>query len=377
MLGLGPVMDLVQPTKRVILHLCKGIGLFSLSRRLTRKKLQILCYHGFEIADETEFWPSMFISAALFECRLQFLKQAKFNVLPLDEAVRRLDDGTLPPGAVVITVDDGFYETLTVAAPLLKKYGYPATVYVPTYYVEKGEPVFRVALRYALWKSPKREVDLSSIAGLALGVVKLGSRDQRGDLCAQILKKVEDSLVDENSRQNFLREICRCSEVSYDDIVRDRKCTLVTPEQAVEMTRYGIDLQLHTHEHVFPANDQQRAELQIAQNRDSLKRYDNQEKSHFCYPSGKWDMREWPWLEAMGVKSATTCDTGMNDASTPRLSLHRFLDSQNVRPIEFESELYGFREVLRGLRRMLGFQPERKRDGYPPATKGGAAEETN
>ena len=47
----------------------------------------------------------------------------------------------LPDGAVLITFDDGYRDNLENAAPVLKKYGYPAVQFVPIAYVGDSQPL--------------------------------------------------------------------------------------------------------------------------------------------------------------------------------------------------------------------------------------------
>src|SRR5690606_29997096 len=42
-------------------------------------------------------------------------------------------------GTVVITFDDGYLDNHTVAAPILKKYEMPATLFLPTAYIDRAE----------------------------------------------------------------------------------------------------------------------------------------------------------------------------------------------------------------------------------------------
>lgn len=63
-----------------------------------------------------------------------------YPVLPLGEAVRRLDEDRLPDQAVVITIDDGWSSTYTHMLPILESLGLPATVYVTTWYSDHNYP---------------------------------------------------------------------------------------------------------------------------------------------------------------------------------------------------------------------------------------------
>jgi peptidoglycan/xylan/chitin deacetylase (PgdA/CDA1 family) len=68
--------------------------------------------------------------------RLGFAKQlrtiARFaNVLPLGDALARMDAGEpLPPRAVVLTFDDGYLDNLELGVPMLAEHGFPATFFL-------------------------------------------------------------------------------------------------------------------------------------------------------------------------------------------------------------------------------------------------------
>ena len=97
-----------------------------------RRRLLILAYHGLALEDEHEWNPSLFFSREAFARRLAILRELGATVLPLDEAVTRLADGTLPERAVCLTFDDGNRDFLEVGVPLLATHDFPATVYVTT-----------------------------------------------------------------------------------------------------------------------------------------------------------------------------------------------------------------------------------------------------
>jgi peptidoglycan/xylan/chitin deacetylase (PgdA/CDA1 family) len=98
-------------------------------------KLNIFIFHRVRPAPDPLFpWD---MDAAGFSALLAFLRRW-FTVLPLDEAVRRLESDTLPPAAVSVTFDDGYADNLTVARPLLERYEVPATVFVANGYLDGG-----------------------------------------------------------------------------------------------------------------------------------------------------------------------------------------------------------------------------------------------
>ncbi|AMV72165.1 polysaccharide deacetylase family protein [Desulfuromonas carbonis] len=77
--------------------------------------------------------PSTNIDLEVFAAQLAWLKAEKRPVLALGEIVRRLDAGEpLPQGCVALTVDDAYTSFLTGGMPLLRRFGFPVTLFVNT-----------------------------------------------------------------------------------------------------------------------------------------------------------------------------------------------------------------------------------------------------
>lgn len=89
----------------------------------------VFIYHRF---GDPRF-PSTNISLQDFRAHLEFLTQQKFSVLKLGQVIERLQSGQdLPQRCAVITIDDAYRSFLTGGWPLLKEFGYPATLFVST-----------------------------------------------------------------------------------------------------------------------------------------------------------------------------------------------------------------------------------------------------
>ena len=327
---------------------CKALGLFSLARQRTRRQLKILCYHGFEVADECSFRPKLFIKAPQFEQRLATIRRLGMRVATLDQAVAQLYEGTLPEDTVVITVDDGFSSTHGLAVPLLRKYDCPATVYVTTYYVEHSAPIFRLVVQYMFDRSGATELVISNARWGADRVVNLADAAQAEQAMWECIDFGERHCTEEE-RHAISEALGAALNIPYRAIVESRMFHLMTAEQLQSLAADGVSVGLHTQRHVFSTDERAQAVREIADNRDALKRCGVDAIDHFCYPSGVFDPRQGDWLDEMGVKSSTTCIPGLNTALTPRHAMHRFLDGDNIHPLEFEAALSGFSDMLRGL----------------------------
>jgi len=69
---------------------------------------------------------------------MRYLSVQKIPVIPLSAFVDHLDKKTpLPEHSVVITIDDGYKTAKSIAWPILKRYGFPFTLYVYTHAISR------------------------------------------------------------------------------------------------------------------------------------------------------------------------------------------------------------------------------------------------
>lgn len=88
--------------------------------------IPILCYHRFGPKSS-----KLTVTKAAFEAQMEYLAQNGYYVLPLAH-IRGFLDGKvpLPKKTVAITIDDGYRSTYEIAFPVLKQFGFPATVFL-------------------------------------------------------------------------------------------------------------------------------------------------------------------------------------------------------------------------------------------------------
>jgi peptidoglycan/xylan/chitin deacetylase (PgdA/CDA1 family) len=337
--------------KRGFLLACKWLGLFRLARFATRRGLRILCYHGFSFSDEYSFRPKLFMRPEIFQTRMQFLARHKYPVMSLQQACDGLSKGSLPDDAVAITIDDGFFSVYRSAWPILRMNSFPATLYVTSYYVEKQNPVFRLALQYMFWKSSQETLDCKDLGVPLCGVVPLRPQKAREDALWEIIRFGESHLA-EPERCKLAEELGKRLGVEYSMILASRGLSLMNGEEIRHAAEEGLDIQLHTHRHNLPDN-YDLVQREILDNRRCLEPLVGKKLQHLCYPSGIWSQRHWPWLDKLEIETATTCDPGLNYPQAPRLGLRRFLDGENIPQIEFEAELSGFSDLLRSVRSLI------------------------
>lgn len=336
--------------KERILRMARRAGAFALAGRFTAKRARILCYHGFSLHDEAAFKPKLFMRPETFRARLDLIDGMGFKVIGLDELLRRLKAGEPVGDLVALTFDDGWLGFYLHAWPELRKRGWPCTLYVTTYCVEKRLRVMNNAVQYLLWASPQDEVDLRNWSEGRLGVV----RKQGG----KFPLRDEDAITDDVERSPAgIREGRLAGLAGLLGIDAERwhsgMFRLCEPAQLAEMAQAGVDLQLHTHRHRLGLSAEE-IRFELEENRRVLGQAAPGPFRHFCYPSGEYSPKQFAHLDAAGIATATTTDIGLVPRDAHPLTLPRILDGENVTPLEFEAELSGFLSLMRRGRRLAG-----------------------
>ncbi|MFO7982756.1 MAG: polysaccharide deacetylase family protein [Desulfuromonadales bacterium] len=117
------------------LILCVLILLVSAAPALAAGHANIMVYHRF--GDSR--YPSTNIEMPVFRDQLAYLKEKNYTVISFGDLVNRLkNDADLPERCAVLTIDDAFTSFFEAGLPLLKEYGYPATLFVSTGSVGEG-----------------------------------------------------------------------------------------------------------------------------------------------------------------------------------------------------------------------------------------------
>ncbi len=97
----------------------------------------ILLYHSIGAADESDYL-KLRVDRDSFNRQMEYLHEKKCNVVPLKELINKLNPGVETDNKkfIAITFDDGYADNLEFAAPVLKKYGFPATIFIASGYLD-------------------------------------------------------------------------------------------------------------------------------------------------------------------------------------------------------------------------------------------------
>ena len=329
----------------------RSAGVFRMvaDSRWRQQRLLILCYHGTSIEDEHLWRPSLYIAPEKLEQHFSLLKKRGYAVQPLGEALQKLRAGTLPPRSVAITFDDGTYDFYRQALPFLQGYGFPATVYLSTYYTFCERPVFNLICSYMLWKCRGQVILDSSALGLK-GPIDLRTEPGRHQVVRGLIEVAEREDMTGVQKDALAARLASFLGIDYGDLKARRILQLMNAAEVRTIAQCGVDVQLHTHRHRTPENEEF-FRSEIRENRARVQDLAANDPVHFCYPGGVYNPAFLPWLRAENIESAMTCDVGLATRQSNFLLLPRFIDNQNRTQIEFESWLAGVGDLLAFRRR--------------------------
>jgi peptidoglycan/xylan/chitin deacetylase (PgdA/CDA1 family) len=98
------------------------------------QQVPVLVYHRFSLSRNDK----MVIAVDEFEAQMKYLAENNYTVVTLDQLMDFLNmKQSLPEKSVAITIDDGWRSFKTYGFPVLKKYGFPATLFVYTDFIGK------------------------------------------------------------------------------------------------------------------------------------------------------------------------------------------------------------------------------------------------
>lgn len=341
-------MSILRRLKLTALRSAEHLGVFSAvsESRWRQERLLVLCYHGVSLQDEHE-WSEAHVSEDHLRRRFEILQDRRYSVLSLSDAFERLSHNDLPPGSVAITFDDGLYDFYAKGQKLLYEFGYPATLYVPTYYTTFGRPVFDLTCAYFLWKGRGREVSLGNLLSQPVSLRIPLDSERRTALHLSIRSHVNSAGYSAAEKDAMLSELSHQVDVDWEAFLESRMLQLMSPKELATLNRQYVDVQLHTHRHRTPRDDVLFTR-ELDDNIAALESmgFPREGRRHFCYPSGDADPQFYSPLRARGITTATTCEPQIATRRTHPLNVPRVVDTMAMTETEFRGWLSGVTSLL-------------------------------
>ncbi|HLX87829.1 MAG TPA: polysaccharide deacetylase family protein [Acidimicrobiales bacterium] len=246
----------------------------------------------------------------------------------LDELARKFQPSTLdsvfdpsPRRRVVVTFDDGYADNLWHALPIAQAKGVPITVFVTSGMIDSTAGMWwdRLAAICGRWPTDVPSVELSFPDGPRVVGIEGGPQRAMQTLHRQLLHLPSaeiDRLLDDLAHRLSVSS-------SAPDDARPLDSAELLELARSELVTVGAHTTQHLHLAGQPADEQGR---QISGSKADLERRLDRSVDHFAYPFGvasAYDDNSVAAVREAGFETASTCLTGLADASTDRMRLPR------------------------------------------------------
>lgn len=288
---------------------------FSLASPAGREaRLSILIFHRV-LAEPDPLFPDE-PDATRFEQILKWVT-AWFNVLPLDEAARRLREGSLPARAAAITFDDGYADNYTQALPILQRHGVSATFFVASGFLDGGR-MWNDTVIEALRNTRLSVLD-TGLDGLR--ELSLGDIDAKRHAMHRLLAAVKHMQPAE--RLETVEGIAsHCAVTLPDDL-------MMSSAQLRALRAAGMIIGAHTVSHpILAVTSLEQARQEIESGKAHLEQLLGEPVRLFAYPNGKPGSDYRPvhvnMVRELGFEAAVSTHWGANTCDSDPYQLLRF-----------------------------------------------------
>lgn len=277
-------------------------------------RLSIFIYHRVLPTPDPLFPDEVDVSR--FDAQVRWISRW-FTVLPLDQAVQCLQDGSLPVGSAAITFDDGYADNLHLAEPILRRHGACATLFVATGFLDGG-CMWNDRVIDAVRRTQKPVLHMPDLLPDAVPVVDLM---QRRAAIAALLGRLKYLPMSERDRavDGVVRAAGVCSP---DDL-------MLTSGELRQWLASGQQVGAHTVNHPILARlGDADAREEIRQGRETMQSLLDRRIGLFAYPNGRpgsdYLRLHADMVRELGFDAAVSTSWGAASARSPIFELPRF-----------------------------------------------------
>lgn len=294
---MAPVGGRIHPTMTTLLERWQAWALDLRRTALYRRCLRgtaravILRYHSVGDPHVVGAYadPGLSLNAERFREQVGVLKR-RFQIVPVDEILRRAMGGLDGAPCVAITFDDGYRDNHDIALPILIEEGAVATFYVTSRPVEQGRYFWISELRRLVPRLPRGSISAPGLEGIE---VPVGGADRvllRRDLTQRL------SALPERVREKVMDTFATACGVPRGEGLDG---TFVRPEHLLAFRREGMSVGGHTRSH--PHLDRLERECvapEISGGKRDLEEILGEKLFHFAYPNPGGGGRNKSWVRA-------------------------------------------------------------------------------
>jgi len=256
----------------------------------------ILLYHRiYSVNDDLAITP---IKVKEFEAHLEYLISNGYDLLSMEELILRVRKHNLPKRVAIITFDDAYRDVYLYAYPILKRHGFPATMFLTTGNVNTSELFWWDKVSYAITHTSIPILDLGK-----LGTFSLKTKLSREKAKQMIIKKLK--MLPNFQREALVRDLLKLTKVVIPESIRSQ--LILSWSDVKKMANNNITFGAHTVTHPFLTRISiKRAEWEIIQSKTDIEEKIGTDVLTFSYPHGDYNASIIKILKKYKFKCAVT-----------------------------------------------------------------------
>lgn len=279
----------------------------------------LIAYHSINEYREDRIRVTNIVRPTIFEAQVQYLASTA-NIITLKEYLDHIEERKpILNKSVVVTFDDGYKDNLTIALPILQKYGVPATFFIATGYIGTGKVKWEDELSCVIRRSKKESISISLPTGnFPFDISSDKAKFQAIDYLVKVL-----STFSQADRHQVLDQVKGQSDVkcdgqtgvmmSWDDV-----------RQLANTPGFSIGSHTITHQRLTRISPDDVA-FEITSSKVNLENEIGAPVALFAYPNGEFNQDVISAVQRAGYSCAVTIEYGKNDIKSDPYRLKRVL----------------------------------------------------
>jgi peptidoglycan/xylan/chitin deacetylase (PgdA/CDA1 family) len=336
----------VHTVKHLAERVTCAVGGHAVARALRRHELLIVNYHGLRL-DTSPHRAWLLLSRTRFVEQLRYLTR-HYRIVPIDDALRALDAGTLTEPTACVTFDDGYRNNLTIGLPVLEELRIPATVYLATGLIGTGARLWTTRIELAFAATRQETVDLSA---LGLGVHRLGDGPGQAARRAHLGHAAKEALKTRQAVERSALVDRLLAALDVDAARDDGEFAFLTWDEVRTLGASGlVTFGGHTVGHEIVSRLDDAAVVREVSESVERARATGFASETFAYPNGgvgDFDGRAVAALRRAGIAAALSTIDGLNTPSTDRYALRRVVVGAEMTLDQFRLHTSGAVSLLR------------------------------
>ena len=338
--------------KRVLVRALDLTGLPSLLPHLGGNRMLTPCYHGVVSASKAnrrEGYENT-VSSTEFAQHLEWLGR-HYRFVDLAGALEWMERPSPGRPPVLISFDDGYRNNLSLAAPLLLRFGAPAIFFLSTGYIGGERLLWPLELDARLEQSPGMEIGRPE-QPQARTTIPAG-RAERAALAWQL--RLELKGLPNAARLDYLQNLAECTNLDLAGVDHELH-DFLSWDEARRLAGLGFDIGSHSCEHpILSRLDAEELRIELQDSKDRIEAELGRAVTTIAYPNGgaaDYSPKVVEMAQACGYNSAFAVDEAFQmpwslAGAAQRYGLSRMIVQGHLPIAQFRFLASGARNLLK------------------------------